>query len=62
MLAMHLATLNLQLILIQPQCEIINRMVERRSYWNNNESGCHIEIDRSQNTYEADVHTMTRFL
>ena len=40
----------------------LNIILERRCYWNNAEVGCHIEIDRSPNTFWTDVQTMIRFL
>ena len=40
---------------------LLNRILDRKSHWNNAEIGCHIEIDRNPNTYEVDAHTMMQF-
>ncbi len=40
---------------------LLNRILTRKSHWNNAEIGCHIEIDRQPNTYEPDAHTMMQF-
>jgi len=40
---------------------LLDRILDRRSHWNNAEIGCHIEIDREPNIYEIDAHTMMQF-
>ena len=40
---------------------LLNRILERKSHWNNAEIGCHIEIDRKPDKYEMDAHTMMQF-
>ena len=40
---------------------LLNRILDRKSHWNNAEIGCHIEIDRKPNIYEKDSHTMMQF-
>ena len=40
---------------------LLNRILDRKSHWNNAEIGCHIEIDRKPNIYEIDSHTMMQF-
>ena len=40
---------------------LLNRILERKSHWNNAEIGCHIEIDRKPNIYEMDSSTMMQF-
>ena len=41
---------------------LLNRILDKKSHWNNAEIGCHIEIDRNPNVYEVDAHTMMQFL
>lgn len=40
---------------------LLNRILNRKSHWNNAEIGCHINIDRRPNKYEFDAHIMMQF-
>ena len=40
---------------------LLNRIMEKKSHWNNAEIGCHIEINREPDIYEIDAHTLMQF-
>ena len=40
---------------------LLNRILDRKSHWNNAEIGCHVDINRNPNIYEIDAHTMMQF-
>ncbi|MDA8918175.1 MBL fold metallo-hydrolase [Candidatus Pelagibacter sp.] len=40
---------------------LLRNILNRKSYWNNAESGAHISFNRSPNKYEPDLHTGLQF-
>tara|TARA_Y100000996_G_scaffold358820_1_gene300634 strand:+ start:123 stop:692 length:570 start_codon:yes stop_codon:yes gene_type:complete len=40
---------------------LLRRILDRKSFWNNAEIGCHIDFFREPNTYDYDAHTALQF-
>jgi len=50
-----------QNLLCQLDNRLLKRIVNRKAFWNNAESGGHIDFIRTPNFYEFDAHTALQF-
>ena len=44
-------------LLCKMDLRLLRRILDRKSFWNNAEIGCHIDFFRESNTYDYDAHT-----